>query len=236
MMKMKKPRNCFLLKVSCQRLLLSCQRRLASRIKRWMPACAGMTIPNAGMTTSNNGMTNFMFLLVLSFTLFLSGCGFHLRGAPPLPPNLHRLGVQSNAPYGALTQNLTQVLKSIGLIISPANEHPPLSLVIDSESFSSTSYTQSSSSSTEQYIMYYTVTYHLINSKSESIWGPKVIKQSQIYSLNQNQVLSTDTVQQSVELQLQQDAVYQIIAQLGSSDAQAAIASLDIPTKTVQKS
>lgn len=169
---------------------------------------------------------------LIAMTLFLSGCGFHLRGAPPLPPNLKSLAVQSNAPYGPLTQNLTQVLSSIGLTIIPANEHPQLSIVIESEAFSSTSYTQSSSSSTEQYIMSYTVSYHLSDSKNATIWGPKVIKLSQIYSINQNQVLSTDSVQQSIQSQLQQEAVYQLISQLGSLDAQTALAKLGkVPTK-----
>ncbi|MBY0544891.1 MAG: hypothetical protein K2Q14_05000 [Gammaproteobacteria bacterium] len=178
--------------------------------------------------TKMTHQNNFFALLLLSgFMLLLSGCGFHLRSNPPLPSNLHEMAIQSASPYGKLTQLLTSILTQMGVNIIPAIQKPPLTLVIDSEAFSSNSYTQSSSSSTEQYIMYYTIIYHLANAKGVSIFGPKVVRLAQQYSLNQNQVLSTDSVEQSVQSQMQQDAVYQIITQLGSTDAQVALKSIN---------
>jgi LPS-assembly lipoprotein len=158
--------------------------------------------------------------------LLLTGCGFHLRGAPPLPPSFHEIGIQSSQPYGQLTLQLTQILNAMHVKVVPLTQHPAVVLVIDSEVFTSDTTTQSASSSTQQYIMYYIVTYHLANATGGTIFGPRTLKLSEPYSVNQNQVLSTGSVQQSLQQELEQEAVYQIIQQLGSQDAQTALNNL----------
>lgn len=169
----------------------------------------------------------FVTILWSGLALLLTGCGFHLRGAPALPPNIHTMGIQSGSPYDNLTLQLTQVISSMGIKVVPVSEHPPLVMVIDNQVFSTNSYTQSASSSTQQYIMYYNIAYHITNGSNVTILGPKTITLSETYSLNQNQVLSTDSVEQSIQQQLQQDAVFQIITQLGSQDAQTAFKNLN---------
>lgn len=168
----------------------------------------------------------WLISLLASMTLLLTGCGFHLRGNPPLPPNLHEISIQSSQPYGPLTLQLTQIFRSMHIQVVPPTQHPPVTIVIDSESVSNNTTIQSASSSIQQYIMYYTVVYHLVNAKAETIYGPKTITLSEPYSINQNQVLNTDSVQQSLEQELQQQVVYQIIQQLGSQDAQVALTTL----------
>lgn len=161
-------------------------------------------------------------VLLLGITL-LTGCGFHLRGAAPLPPNIKSISLHSATPYSLLMQELKEIFVSMKIAVVTPTEHPDLILVIDSETFSSTSLVQSASSSTEQYIMYYTITYHLDDAKNQSIWGPKNLRLSQTYSINQNEVLTTGTIEQTIQQQLQQEAAGRIIVQLGSVDAQKAL-------------
>lgn len=171
--------------------------------------------------------------LLTSMAFLLAGCGFHLRGTPPLPPSIHEVGIQSSQPYGPLTLELTQILNAMHIQVTPLTQHPPLVLVVDDETFTSNTTTQSASSSTQQYIMYYTVVYHLADGKGNTIYGPKTIRVSEPYSVNQNQVLSTGSVEQSIQQELEQEAVYQIIQQLGSQDAQNALNNLNKqPPKT----
>jgi LPS-assembly lipoprotein len=164
--------------------------------------------------------------VILFLALFIAGCGFHLRGMAPLPPNIKVIGLQSINPYGSLTQLLKQILPSLGAQIVPVTDNPPIILAIDSDTFGTDSTVQSASSSTQQYTMTYVVVYHVEDAKGNTLFGPKQIHLSEIYSVNQNQVLSTDSVQQNTEHDLQQQAVIQIVTQLGSTSAQQALAKV----------
>lgn len=59
--------------------------------------------------------TACIFLLALA----LSGCGFHLRNALVLPPDLGPVQVKSGDPYSALALSLSQALERAGAISAP---------------------------------------------------------------------------------------------------------------------
>lgn len=165
------------------------------------------------------------FWIIALCAALIAGCGFHLRGIAPLPSNVKVIGLKSVTPYGSLSQLLKQILPSLGAQIVPLSDNPPVILAIDSDTFSTDSTVQSASSSTQQYTMKYVVVYHVEDAKGKVIFGPKEVHLSEIYSVNQNQVLSTDSVQQNAEHDLQQQAVMQILTQLGSTSAQQALAN-----------
>jgi LPS-assembly lipoprotein len=165
------------------------------------------------------------------FICLLAGCGFHLRGSLPLTTELKVLAINSANPYGTLTLQLKQILQSMGAQIVPEESHPALTLFIDNESFTETSITQSASFSVQQYMMVFTVTYHLTDKKGNAIYSPKPVIVKQLYSVNQNQVLSTDAQLQTLQQEMQQTAVYQILSQLNSVEAKTALAKITSPSK-----
>ncbi len=169
----------------------------------------------------------------MSAALLLCACGFHLRGNMPLPPELHTVAIVSNDPYGALTLELTQILKSMGADIVDKTAHPPTTLVLEAEGYSQTTVRESASFSVQQYMMEYYVTYHVTRDKRT--YGPRTIKSKQLYAINQNQVLSTDIQQEELRKQMQQSAVYQIISQLNSPDAIAALTAPPTPAAPPKK-
>lgn len=145
---------------------------------------------------------------LLAIGLVVSGCGFHLRGSLPLSTDLKILAINSSSPYGPLTLQLKQILKSMGAQVVATENHPPITIYIDNEGFTQNSVTQSASFSVQQYMMFYTVNYHVVDKAGRTIFGPKTITIKQLYSVNQNQVLSTDAQLQNLQQQMQQTAVH----------------------------
>src|SRR3546814_9547231 len=63
-------------------------------------------------------MTRLIAILVLA--LGLTACGFHLRGAPTLPPDLGPVRVIATDPYSPLAESLSVALEQAGA--TPAAE------------------------------------------------------------------------------------------------------------------
>lgn len=59
-------------------------------------------------------MKNLRTVLVLSLLLALTGCGFHLRSALVLPPDLGPVAVTARDPYSALADSLARSLDRAG--------------------------------------------------------------------------------------------------------------------------
>lgn len=163
--------------------------------------------------------TTWLFLLTLSLT----ACGFHLRSQPPLPPELKTLYVQSDDPYGQLTLQLEQILQSMGVTIVDTSKEAPVTLKIFNEQYTTSILSESASSSTKQYTLYLIAQYEVLNNKGKILFGPKTVKEQSNYTVNENQVSSYNTQEDSLKEELQRDAVFSILMQLGSTDAVNAI-------------
>ena len=157
--------------------------------------------------------------LLLLLTLSLSACGFHLRKQPPLPPELKTLYVQSDQPYELLTLQLTQILRSMGVTLVDTAKEAPVTLKIFNERYTTSILSESASSSTKQYTLFLTVQYQMQNSSGKVLFGPKTVREQSNYTINENQVSSTNTQQNSLKEEMQRDAVFSILMQLGSTDA-----------------
>jgi len=77
---------------------------------------------------------NFAVLTFAFFTLFLSSCGFHLRGDYLLSPQLQTLHLSSQDKFGELTRQVKQhlSLNKIKLVSNASNNIPQLRLLKDS--------------------------------------------------------------------------------------------------------
>ena len=159
--------------------------------------------------------TTLLFLLTLS----LSACGFHLRKQPPLPPELKTLYLQSEQPYELLTLQLTQILQSMGVTLVDTPKEAPVTLKIFNERYTTSVLSESASSSTKQYTLFLTVQYEMLGTNGKVLFGPKTVKEQSNYTINENQVSSTNTQQNALKEEMQRDAVFSILMQLGSTDA-----------------
>ena len=61
----------------------------------------------------------YPWLLTALMASWLSACGFHLRGAANLPPEMAHTQLVGLARHGALTARLTRMLEANGIEVAP---------------------------------------------------------------------------------------------------------------------
>lgn len=170
-----------------------------------------------------HSIKHYIYFMLATCLLLLAGCGFHLRMAHPLPPSLQKLYLDSDAPYGDFSLELQQMLKSINVTLVNEPTAAPITLKVFSENFNSTVLSESASSTTKQYVLHFTMQYELLDAHGNVIWGPKTIQNERNYTVNENQVLSTDSDQAALRTEMERDAVFMILMQLDSPEVANAV-------------
>lgn len=155
--------------------------------------------------------------LLLALTCFLlSGCGFHLRGHEPLPPQLHLLYLQVNAPYSPLSKELQQILCSNGIQLVPYPGAAPVGLQILSDTFGQSITSIGSSQQVTTYFLTYTVTYQLNDANGHALLCPQTIVANRSYSIASNQILADTSTLLSLQEDMRRDVIFQLLNRLRS--------------------
>lgn len=162
-------------------------------------------------------------LMMICLSIGLSACGFHLRGADHLPAALNTLYIDSQSPYDNFTLTLTQLLKSMDIQLVTTSDKAPVTLRIFDKNFSTSVLSESASSSTKQYILHLAISYQLQNAQGQILYGPKTLHNQRDFTVNENQVLSTDQHQQMLSIEMERDAVFMLLMQLGSPEVATAL-------------
>lgn len=160
-----------------------------------------------------------LFLLIC----VIAGCGFHLRGRVNLPANLQQLYIASSNPYGPVTLQLKQILSHSGVDIEENPGPKTTTLNLKDERFHQTTFSQSASSKTNQYTLYFSLDYELQNNKGQTLYGPATINTQGNYTVNEDAVLTTSTQENTLRTELQRQAVYQLLEQLNSKAMATAV-------------
>lgn len=163
------------------------------------------------------------FLLLCSLALSLPGCGFHLRGHEPLPPELHVLYLQSADPYDPLTKELRQVLQTIGVIMAQDSVSAPVTLQIINENFSQQLGAQGAGGQLTTYVLIYTLAYQLLDPKDRVIQASQTITSTRNYQVNANQLLGDLSVQESLKEDMRRDLINQLLNRLRSRNTLKAL-------------
>ncbi len=158
-------------------------------------------------------------LLLATMISLISGCGFHLREHATFPKALNPLYIDSVVPYSELTLELKQILKSQGIVLVDSRKDAKYTLEIRGETTSTDTLSQSASSSTTQYVLYYTVTYAITRQDGTVVFGPKTVSNQRNYTVNQAQVLSSNSQVTALTEEMQHDAISLMFDQLSSKQA-----------------
>jgi LPS-assembly lipoprotein len=155
-------------------------------------------------------------LLFLIIPIFLAGCGFHLRGAHPLPPQLHTMYLQSTKPYSDLTKQvkMTLAISNVKLVDDPTKA--PIILSLSNENFSTYQTSVGNSTQTRNYNATYAVTYQLQNKYGSDITAAKTISNSSTITVNQNEILENSNKLNIAKQNLIRDLVMKLMFQLSS--------------------
>ncbi|KAB2825449.1 hypothetical protein F8B77_04585 [Aliivibrio finisterrensis] len=100
-------------------------------------------------------------IIVLTLSLMVSACGFHLRGNYLLPEELHEVSLTSFDQYSDLTRNVQKQLRMNGIRqVAPTTVTPSLNLI--SESLGERTLSLYQNSRAAEKALTYTVTYSVL--------------------------------------------------------------------------
>ncbi len=165
-------------------------------------------------------------IFTILFALLISGCGFHLRGAQPLPPALQTIHIQTPEPYGEFTSILKRNLNATGIHIAKTPQ--AVNLRILSSQLSNTNPTIGASSQARVYTFTYTAVFDLADRKGKTILPPQTVASSRNLTLNANQILGSNDQLTLLTRELEQDVVNKIYNRL---TAQQVIQAVSHPKK-----
>ena len=167
-------------------------------------------------------------LILIILLLSLAGCGFHLRGQQELPPQLHRIYLQSYDPYSPLTKQIRQTLHTVGVVIVQQPQAAPVTLQIISEQSGQQVTGQGVSGQLTTYMLSYTMVYQLLDTQGRPLQEAQMITTTHYYSIGANQLLGDTQIQQNFQNTMRNEVIDQLLYRLNSENTRYAVTSRTI--------
>lgn len=149
--------------------------------------------------------------MLLTGALFLQGCGWHLRGAEPLPPELQTLHLQTANDNGSFARSLKRSLKASDVTLTDSANEAPYSLKVSDISNSSRTLSVTSSARVAEYEITSSVSYSLINREGKQLVAPTLLSTERTYLYNSNNATSAFEEENLLREEMQRDLVQQLI-------------------------
>ena len=162
------------------------------------------------------------FALIISLCL-LTACGFQLRGAMELPPQLHILYLQSNNPYGEFTRALRSSLAISNIKVVDDPTQAPYTLNILTDSLTTHQTSVGGSQQTRDYLATYTVKYDIQTSEGVTLYGPVSVSDQTTITVNENEVLTNSNKLTSAKQTMEQNLLNKMRFQLTSKALKNAV-------------
>ena len=158
-----------------------------------------------------------MRLLSLLFALTLfSGCGWHLRGVMPLPPEYQVLYLQSQA-SASINQQLKLQLEFNGALLTERAEDAPAILKVDPVSIERRTLSVSSSGQVAEYELNGRLTATLINTGHDREI-PLELKAHRILTNDENNVTGTASAEKLQRTEIERELVRKLLRRLQALD------------------
>lgn len=174
---------------------------------------------------------SFKSVISLSLLLFITACGFHLRGDIPLPSTLAPMYVDTKTPYNSLIDAIQASLSSYGITQAKTPKEANTILHILDIQSSEDLVSVSASTNTRQYAMKQTLTMELTDKNGKVIIPESKITASNPLTVDSSQVLNMDSQKQTLSGEMNQAMVQQLMMKLGSKQTKEALATLSMPSK-----
>jgi len=178
--------------------------------------------------------------LLLMCAVFISACGFHLRGsvAISLPPGVEPIyigGIKAGDQLAVELRNLLGA-QNIQLSDNPASANYQLRIVEQNQDRRSAAL--GDGARTAEYQLTNTVTFEMLDTKGRRVFGPNSITERKNMRNDPNQVISTNQEEKIIRREMLRNLAAKIARQIQSFDYPAATAAANStePVKSVNSS
>ena len=160
-------------------------------------------------------------LIALIGLLCVSGCGFHLRAPTSLSPALQKPYVVSPSPNSSLTRSLLKNFRLAGATPVETPRAASAVFTILGEQQSQTLLSVSSTQSSRQYRLLLSITFQITRPDGSILVGPQTLSESQVLTMNSDQILSSSNETQVLYQQIRIALVRNIMNRLTSEEISA---------------
>lgn len=153
--------------------------------------------------------------LAVVLALAAGGCGFHLRGAPDIPPQMVRTYIDTSDRYSLFYRKLADGLEQAGVELVESPDAATARFVIMSDDTGQRVLSVSARNVPTEYEVYYTVYYSVLSGKSV-LMAPQQKTLTRDYTYDQRRVLGKEREEELLREAIADDLVRIVLIQLSS--------------------
>ncbi len=147
--------------------------------------------------------------IILSLALFLSACGYHLRGALELPANMKNVYVEGGSV--PLLDEFKQAIKSSSAQLATTRKGAGMVIKIANEDFSRRVLSLSSRGKSNEFELYYRLDYEFTNAADVKLMERQTVEIRREYYNDQQFVIAKDNEEAVIRNEMYQQAVNTIV-------------------------
>lgn len=167
-------------------------------------------------------------LSAAALVLGLSACGFHLRDALSLPPDLGPVRVTARDPYSPLRQSLERSLGHAGATIAEPGARGRLTtLAISSERWASTPLSIDQFGRAQEYTLRYAVVFAMADANGDEIVPQQAVELSRDYISVPTDATGTDTERELLAREMQREMAASILRRVDAATREVREAATD---------
>ena len=153
-------------------------------------------------------------LASIALPLLLSACGFHLRNALTLPPDLGPVKVTARDPYSSLAQSLDRSLIGAGVARAAADSTDVATLRILSERWASTPISIDSFGRAQEYTLRYAVVFSMVDADGEDIVPQQAVELARDYLSIPTQTIGTESERDLLAREMEREMSASIVRRI----------------------
>ncbi|MGA7800950.1 MAG: LPS assembly lipoprotein LptE [Gammaproteobacteria bacterium] len=147
-------------------------------------------------------------------TAFLGGCGFHLRGAVHLPPQMNTTYIQGGNRFGILITSLRQSLKASGVSVVDKRENAGAVLRILSRGARQRVLSVDADGRPQESELYSSVSFDVVDANGRQLLAPQALDVRRDYLVSATDVLGTASDETFARQQMDRDLVRMMMMRL----------------------
>lgn len=145
------------------------------------------------------------------FFVFLSGCGFRLRGIYEIPTWFNNVAIVNQGVHRDLALMLKDQLQAYKICIVADNKNAQYLLILQKDDMQEQITTISASTNPRQYELTYTIHYALLKNHGQNLIPSGVVTVSRQLTVNNDRILGSNAEEAMLYSEMRRDAALQII-------------------------
>lgn len=160
--------------------------------------------------------------IVLVLALVLAGCGFQLRSALTLPPDLGPIQVEGRGRYSPLADSLSLALRRAGATVveGRGRNDEVARLRVLSERWGSIPISIDARGRAQEYTLRYAVVFELVRADGEDLVPQQAVELARDYIQSPTDLTGADSERELLTREMQRDMVASIIRRIDGASRQ----------------